>query len=287
MLNPIGEAGFVLTQKELIFLAALTGADELYGIEDTLSEVDDNQISEEWRIAKEQLENKKYIEVEFDNTVTMDDDLYSLMAACCNPKVFIRATMVDGDSLRARNIYITEKIAVELDQDKLSKNKWIMTPLVNIEKVAANLRECFYTEAEFESENISFEIPLPDFEKLNELINNEDKNEAVEIFKKYGCSDEASDDLYHALKDKNYCVSLLIILLDYDSMSDVISYTYYGGTKCLWKLDASAIGKEGEEEKGIKFTTLAMESLLNEIDKMVFALKGLYSSAVKGDEQHG
>lgn len=287
MLNPIGEAGFVLTQKELIFLAALTGADQMYGIEDTLSEIDEEKISEEWRIAREQLENKKYIEVDFDNTVTLDEDLYSLMVVCCNPKVFIRATKVEGDSLRARNIYITEKIAVELDQDRLSPNKWIMTPLVNIEKVAANLKECFYTEDEFESENVSFDIPLSDFEKLNESASKEDMSEIMELFKKYGCSDEAADDLFHALQDRNYCISLLIILLDYDSMSDVLSYTYYGGTKYLWKLDASAVGKEDGEEKDIKFTTINMESLLNEIDKMVLALKHLYSSAVKGDEKHG
>lgn len=282
-MNPIGEAGFVLTQKELVFLAALAGADELYGIEDTLSEADEEQISEEWNIAKEQLENKKYIEVEFDNTVTMDNDLYSLIVACSKPKVFIRAAMIEEDSIRARNIYINERIAVELDQDKLSKNKWILTPLVNIDKVAANLRECFYSEKDFENGNIDIDIPASDFEKLNDFVANENRDEAIEVFKSYGCGEEESEDLYYALKDKNYCISLLIMLIDFDNMSDIISYTYYGGEKYLWKIDASALGK-GNEEESIKFKTLSMESLLGEIDKMVYAFKHLYSSAVEGDE---
>jgi hypothetical protein len=53
--------------------------------------------------------------------------------------------------------------------------------------------------------------------------------------------------------------------------------------KNLWKIDASALGK-GNEEESIKFKTLSMESLLGEIDKMVYAFKHLYSSAVEGDE---
>ncbi|WP_010250276.1 hypothetical protein [Acetivibrio cellulolyticus] len=282
-MSPIGEAGFVLTQKELIFLAALTGADEMYGVEDTVSEIDESQVAEEWDIAREQLENKKYIEVEFDNSITMDNDLYSLMVACCNPKVFIRTAMIEGSSSRTRNIYINEKIAVELDQDRLSPNKWILTPLVSIEKVSDNIKECFYTETDYESENISFDIPLSDFEKLNDTVVREDKSEAKELFMNYGCSDEASEDLFDALKDKNFCISLLIMLLDYDSMSDVNSFTYYGGTRHLWKLDASAIGKEDEIVSSIRFNTLSTQSLLGEIDEMVFALKHLYSNAIEGD----
>ncbi|OPZ88377.1 MAG: hypothetical protein BWY74_03167 [Firmicutes bacterium ADurb.Bin419] len=283
-MSPKGEAGFVLTQKELLFLAALTGADEMYGVEDVFSQIDDEQVIKEWDIAREQLENKKYLEVEFDNTITMDNELYSLMVACCNPKVFMRVLMIEDESfMHIRNIYINENIAVELDQDRLSKNKWIMTPLVSIEKVAENLKECFFTETNYEGGDIGFEVPLPDFEKLNDLVVKGDRSEGIEVLKKNGCSDEAAGDLFDAIKDKDFCVSLLIMLLDYDNMSDVNSYTCYGGSKYLWMLDASAIVKEDEKEMVMKFNTLGKEAMLVEIEKMVFALRNLYSSASEGD----
>lgn len=285
-MSVIGEAGFVLYQKELVFLAALTGADELYGIEDNSSQMGDEEIAEEWEKAREQLETKKYIEVDFDNSVTVDNDLYAMIVACCSPKVFIRNVRIEEDSIHMRNIYITENIAVELDQDRLSKNKWILTPLVSIEKVAANLVECFVTEKAYEGESISIDVNISDFEKINEFLGSDKISEAIDLLKNLGCNEEASEDFIGSLRDKTFCSSLLIMLIDYDDMSDVISYTYYGGLKYLWKVDVSNLGREDGQDK-ITLGTVDSEAALKELEKMVFSLKNLYSSAAKGDEQHG
>lgn len=287
-MSPIGEAGYVLYQKELVFLAALTGAEEMYGIEDNSFQMKDKEIADEWEKAREQLESKKYIEVEFDNSITIDNDLYALIVACCNPKVFIRTVRLeDKDSIHMRNIYISGDVAVELDQDRLSKNKWILTPLISSEKVASNLLECFVTEKDYEIENISFDVPITDFEKLNDYLGKEEITEATELLKNLGCNEVGAEDLMGALKDKNFCTSLLVMLLDYDNMSDIISYSYYGGCKYLWRVDVSNLGKEDEEENIITISTVASQAALQEIEKIVLSLKHLFTSANKGDEHHG
>lgn len=288
-MSVIGEAGYVLTQKELVFLAALTGAKEMYGIEDNSFQMGDKEISEEWDKAKDQLETKKYIEVDFDNSVTMDDDLYSLIVACCNPKVFIRTVRIeDNNCAHMRNVYITKDIAVELDGDRLSKNKWVLTPLVTIEKVVANLLECFDTEKDYTEENISFDVHVADFEKLNNFIEKEETSSAIELLKNLECTKDGAEDFIRALKNKELCTSLLLMLIDYDNMSDVISYSYYSGCKYLWRVDVSNLGKEEEEEKVITLSTVSTEAALREIEKMVLSLKHLYSSATrKGDEVYG
>lgn len=285
-MSVIGEAGFVLYQKELVFLAALTGADELYGIDDNSFQMDENEIAEEWEKAREQLETKKYIEVDFDNSITVDNDLFELIVACCNPKVFIRNVRIEEDSIHMRNIYITENIAVELDQDRLSKNKWILTPLVSIEKVAANLVECFVTEKTYEGDGTSIDINISEFEKINEFLQKEEISEAVDLLKNLDCNEEDSEDFIGSLRDKSFCSSLLIMLIDYDGMSDVISYSYYGGLKHLWRVDVSNLGREDGQDK-VSLCKVGSGTALKEIEKMILSLKNLYSSARKGDEQHG
>jgi hypothetical protein len=289
VMSVIGEAGYVLTKKELVFLAALTGAEEMYGIEDNSFKMSDKEISEEWDKAKDQLETKKYIEVDFDNSVTMDDDLFSLIVACCNPKVFLRTVRIeDNDCVNMRNIYITKDIAVELDRDRLSKNKYVMTPLVSIEKVAANLLECFVTEKDYTGENMSFDIHVTDFEKLNNFLEKSETSAAIELMKNLGCNEDGAEDFIGAIKTKELCTSLLVMLIDYDNMSDVISYSYYSGCNYLWRVDVSNLGKEEEEEKIITLSTVSSESALKEIEKMVLSLKHLYSSAArKGDGVNG
>lgn len=282
VMSVIGEAGYVLTQKELVFLAALTGAEEMYGIEDNSFQMSDKEISEEWDKAKDQLETKKYIEVDFDNSVTVDNDLYSLIVACCKPNVFLRVVRIeDNDCAHMRNIYITKDIAVELDRDRLSKNKYVMTPLVSIEKVAANLVECFVTEKDYAEDNISFDIHVKDFEKLISLIEKDETSAAIELMKNHGCNEDDVEDFIGAIKTKELCISLLVMLIDYDDMSDVISYSYYSGCNHLWRLDVSNLGKEEEEEKIITLSVVSSEAALKEIEKMVLSLKHLYSSAAK------
>src|SRR5690606_12218163 len=87
-MEKIAEAGFVLSKRELVFLAAITGADEIYGIEDNISQMGKEKINEEWQKAREQLQEKKYIEVELDNYITIDDELYALLEACCSPRAY-------------------------------------------------------------------------------------------------------------------------------------------------------------------------------------------------------
>lgn len=282
----IGEAGFVLKQRELLFLAALTGCDEIYGIQDNIAELDEKVVVEEWEKARIQLQNKRYINVNADDSITIDDDLYAFINACCKPRAYIKYVGSEDEGiLHQRNLYINEKIAVELDQDRLNKDTWIVTPLVSIKKAAYNLKECFFIDKEYRDAGIKFEVSQSDFEKLNNVFVNNEKSDTMTLLSDYGCPEEYLEDLYNALVCKKMHKTVLMMLHNYDNISDVFNFSIFGGEKCLWKINVLKIN--GKNESDIIFSTTTAQSIADEIERMVLSLKHIYASSVEENELYG
>jgi len=271
----IGEAGFVFKQRELLFLAALVGCDEIYGIQDNIAEMKEKEIIEEWNKARGQLQNKKYINVNDDESITIDDDLYVFLKACCKPRAYIKYVGSEDDGiLHQRNLYINEKTAVELDQDRLNKDVWILTPLVSIEKAAYNLKECFILEKKYEDADIKFEISQGDFERFNNVFVNNEKSDALKMLSDFGCPEEFKEDLFNALKCKKVQKTILMILDNYDNISDIFNFSIFGGEKYLWKINV--IKTNDMSESKVVISTTTAQSIEKEVENMVLSLRHIY-----------
>jgi hypothetical protein len=286
-MEKIAEAGFVLSKRELVFLAAITGADEIYGIEDNISQMGKEKINEEWQKAREQLQEKKYIEVELDNSITIDDELYALLEACCRPRAYFNYSgSEEGEPLHYRNIYINERIAVELDQDRVDKDTWILTPLVTLDKAAYNLKECFFTEKNYEKNGVKFEVTQEEFEEINNLFEKEDKLKTIEFLINSGCSKDYAGDLFEAINGKNLFKSLFTIIFDYDNITDFFNYSLYYGEKYIWQIDTSGLKNNNKENK-IIFSSVSSEDIANGIDKVMNSLRHIFNESIKGEEFYG
>lgn len=283
-MGTIGEAGYVLSLRELVFLAAITGAEEIYGVEDNTYLMNEKELEREWEKVKSQLEAKKYIDVELDDTITIDRDLYALIEACCHPGVFIRYAGKNVESKeRIRNCYITERIAVELDTDRLLKDTYILTPLVSIKKVAENYKECFRVEGSYESQSLSFAMQQPEFKTLTELIENSDDDEAMKLLTESGCENEAVRDIYEALKQKSLYMSMIVMQIDDAGVEDIISFSVVGGQEYLWKVEIST----SEDESEIKFKTSSPDMVVEEVEKLILQIEDLYRAGVERDDSIG
>jgi hypothetical protein len=209
MTDNVTEAGFVLSDKEILYLAAMAGAEELYGIQGESFGSDGEEIAAEWERVREQLERKNYIETGFDNTITVDPELHGLIAACADPKVFIRAVRLENDSrMHVRNFYLTNDIAAELDRDRTNGSRWYLTPLLNIAKVISNIRECYCSENIYKNEDsIEFETTKELFETIRDLASG-DRSEAAGLLIGRGCPERAAGDFIEALEHPSFCASI-------------------------------------------------------------------------------
>ncbi|TYQ16040.1 UNVERIFIED_CONTAM: hypothetical protein Cloal_2542 [Acetivibrio alkalicellulosi] len=280
MFGRIGEAGYVLSTRELIFLAGLTGAKELHGIEDNTYELEKEELKNEWKKVKINLLNKRYIQCDKDK-ITVDRELFLLIDACCNPKVYIKYTNLDMGNLKhLRNMYITEKIAVEIDKSRQSHNNWILTPLVNIGKVANNLSECFITKKEYESVDNYFEVSIRDFFQLDQTIKKNNKEDVYKLLSQFGMSNDIAKDYIKAY-EKNSVKTLMTMITDSEGKKDMQTLWLLEGKNYMWKTEALNFDLliKNEENK-IKIGTVNCQQIVSEIEDMVCNYSNIFLSAM-------
>ncbi len=268
----LGEAGYVLTSREFAFLAALTGAENIYGVEEDTYTLSQEALKEEWDKVKRQLENKKYIEIGIDNSITVDEDLYALIANCCKPTMFIKCEGKGlGGKKISRNFYVTQEIAVELDEDRLMKKKYALTPLTTPEKVMDNLLECYGVSDQYEVADAVVNMSCDEFQEVIALIEDQAQEDAMDILTTGGCDEEKAVDLYQALqaKDKYMFTSILQFIPHTDAR--IVSFSLFGGKKYLWKTDLIR-----SEEDDVCIHISDSKTVSDEVDKLAVDIKKIY-----------
>lgn len=267
----IGEAGFVLNLSELIFLAALTGGKEIYGVENKKNYSDENEIAQEWKNVRKQLENKKYIEVELDGSIIIDNDLYFYVKQLCEPLVFIKILVNVEGKQHARNFYFTASSAVELDEDRLMKTKYYLSPMVSIEKVANNFKEFCHIEKIYKYVKESLKLSVLDIERYNNQVDISERNTEIDKFEKLGCSREAARDLFDALFNKQFYLSTVVTYIKDSIIDDIKALSIIGGNDYLWKVELDSNSNSNDE---IEVRTFNINDIANEIESLLSGLNG-------------
>lgn len=270
-MSKIGEAGFVLTLREFAFLAALTGADHIYGVEDDTYKLSNEELQEEWNRIKGQLENKKYLEVDIDGSITIDDDLFEMIHHCCNPRMFIKCNGSGlGEKTFNRCYYISSDHGVELDQDRLMKNTYALTPMKDVDKLIDNLKECYFINEEYESTDCSFQVTFDEFQQITKQIEMSEE-EAIDKIISLGCSKESASDFYGAYRNKKkYIISFMANVSEQD-IKDVSTFYIFGGQKYLWK--TSNITSEKDD---ITVSVSDIRIIYEQIDGYIDEVKKIY-----------
>ncbi|GKX28621.1 hypothetical protein SH1V18_11010 [Vallitalea longa] len=267
----LGEAGFVLTLREFVFLAALTGAENIYGVEDDTYKLSQEELQEEWNKIKGQLENKNYLEIDIDGSITIDDDLFEMIHHCCNPRLFMKCNGKGlGEKTFNRCYYISIDHSVELDQDRLMKNTYALTPMKDMDKMIDNLKECYLIKGDYESTEISFEVAFDEFQQITEQIDMS-KEEAINKIVSLGCTKEAAIDFYGAYRNKKKYIISFIANVSNQDIKDVSTFYILGGQKYLWK--TSDITSENDN---ITVSVSDIKDIDNQIYGYIDEIKKIY-----------
>lgn len=240
-MKAMAEAGYILGTKELVFLAALSGAKEIIGIEDDTYLLGKDLLKSEWEKSKDKLEKQKYIDIEIDGTITLDENLMELIKACCNPKAYIRyyGNAREG-KMHNKNWYIGQNLIGELDRDLHMKNTYVLTPLASSEQLISNIKQCYGFQKDYEDLEISFTIPKTKLEKLMESINKDEKQQAVDLLKEY-MKKEHAENLIKAIKEKKIFKSLLVMDFANKDTNKVTTYVIYADDNHMWEIEMTVL----------------------------------------------
>lgn len=247
-MRAIGEAGYVLTKSELRTLAGMAGCKQLAGVSlgDPAAEKDP---ADELESAVSGLEAKKYV-VKTDEGYAVDRNISFLVKACCDPLAFVRFIRRRGNREKTRCYYFAKDIAVELDQDVLLADTYILTPMTSADKAVHNMEEFFNIgrmNGKLRSRMFSNTYNMDRF-IIRRLLDEESdytEDEALDALSGAGLEKNLARDLFYALRRSGESYSMLLIKPD--MAGSFYSVDIFAGIKYMWKITLGPV-QQGKAE---------------------------------------
>ncbi|HEX2947942.1 MAG TPA: hypothetical protein VHT96_18540 [Clostridia bacterium] len=252
-MRPIGDAGYVLSNKELFVLAGLTGSGALIGIDLGFSVTGNAQVIQLLEQVKSGLLRKRYI-FEMGQGFGVDKNMFALIKVCCGPLAVLRLINRKNGRQLQRNYYFGSDITVELDEDPVLEASYILTPIVSAEKALQNAQEFFCEEEADVCPVNTYRLPL---EKTRMLMDRVDETNAAEIedlLARTGMEEPLSKDLVLALSKKAVIHSVLLLILNGEK--NYKSFNIYSGEQFLW-----SITEVGDDPDSLEVSTVSGSDL--------------------------
>ena len=260
-----------LSLREIVFLASLSGADKIYGVQDDTYLMSEVELKDEWSKIKRQLQTKKFIEVELDDSITINEDIEELIRGCCYPDVFIRfIEKRGGQRVCGRNLYVAGNGLVELIEDRLMKNNYVLRSASQIETVIDDIRGMFNIEGNFDEDSIEGTFTLEEYKKLLELIEEEHTKPALEYIMNIGFHLEAAEDLLYSISEKIMYVSIMSIRIVDENPNNTTGFSIIHGKRYLWILEIDETGGVAR----MTFKTCNSHTAVNEAERYILKLGG-------------
>ncbi len=230
------DTSIVLNNKEISYLAALTGAKEFLGIQDKMFTWSEEEINREWLNVQRELEDKQYIELGFDGSVTMDEVIYSIIHTCCNCELYgtiNRQTAKDG--FQEFHYYITRFLLIEMTPLRDTSDEYVFTFSTNpvatmqsiIEKLPVQQGKPDDTEPIVVAESL--------LQNLKKII--QDKEEAMMLLTTNGYSSEFAIELIGLLGCPSVYMSLILMQFKEQNRGKVTQLTLIKSEQNLWNLE--------------------------------------------------
>ncbi len=236
-MRAIGEAGYILSKSEICTLAGMAGCKELIGIEMNRP-VEEDEIVRDLEKAKSGLAEKKYLQ-KVDGGYGVDRNISYLIKACCNPLNIVRLIKCKEGSRSYRYYYFNSSVIVELDQDMLREDIFILTPMSSAGKAIDNMEEFFHIgqiSGRLESRIFDNKFSI-DHDILKRMMDRDTAQSGIQngnALSEAGLEDNLAEDLLYALNDSGESYSMLLIKLD--DTKTFHRCDIYAGKQFLWKV---------------------------------------------------
>ena len=271
-MRAIGEAGYILSLSEFYILAGMIGCKKLIGIDKKHPNAEEDFIGEIEKV-KSGLAAKKFL-CKTKDGYAIDRNIKFLINACCEPSAFVRFIECAKGSKRCRYYYFHRDVVIELDQDRLLEDTYILTPMESVGKAFCNMEEFFHIERMMteKSENMIFSNSYSlDHDILKQMMNHKTaryENNAHIIFPDTGWDSSLMQDLLYAINESDESYSMLVAKLDEEKTFH--SSDIYAGKRYFWKVTGSQ-GQQGRDM--ISFG--AREGISTEAQRFIDKIKSI------------
>ena len=118
---------FKITAKEFLLLCTATDADEVYGVDDAYENLTEDNVEKEVRNAQKSLEEKNYIQSDFDGNSEIRDDLMELISCCVECNNVISVDHAQGNKGQTNVVYYIqdEKVVNSEKKDDIYIIGWL------------------------------------------------------------------------------------------------------------------------------------------------------------------
>lgn len=244
-MRAIGEAGYILSKSEFCTLAGMTGCKKLIGINVNLP-VDEEDLISELEKVKGGLAAKKYL-YKSGEGYAIDRNISFLIKACCSPSVFVRLIECREGKGRYRYYYFHKNVIVELDQDTLLEDTFILTPMISADKAIRNMKEFFHIErlsierisGKLENRTLSKSYSI-DHDILKQMMYHDTARLEVEtwdMLSEARLDSNLARDMLYALRESSELYSMLLVKMDAEKSFH--SSDIYAGKRYLWRVTGS------------------------------------------------
>lgn len=201
-------AEYCLTAEEVLYLAAIAGADAFYGVPDTLSGLSDQEL----RLKVVEIENglgeKGYLEEDFDGNRSVLPELAEVIEHCGNCERFLCfETERVGEPKKACMYFVSDGTSYKMSCEK-EQYTFSVTGIPTVRKeVEAELA----LKKTDKKEEGSCEVSYEKLEKAATLARRGSAEQGRELLKKEGVSDVMAQNIMNGILNKVNFHSLLFM----------------------------------------------------------------------------
>lgn len=202
---------FKLTAKEFLLLCTATEADEVYGVDDAYGNINEENIEKELRKVQTTLEEKQYIQSDFDGNSEIRDDLLELINCCveCDHAISI-------DHSQANRVYYIwdDKVVKSEKKNDIYTLEW--TKKESLYSDIKNLINILPPNVDTHIEK--FHMPQKELKLAKESLAKKDRQASVERFKKY-CDNATAEIMADAIDNNDF---YSVTEVDFDDRLDSV-----------------------------------------------------------------
>lgn len=205
-------AEYCLTAEEVLYLAAVTGADNMYGVPDTLSGISDQELRLKVVDMENSLVMKKYMEEDFDGNSSVLPELAQMIGQCGSCERFLSFETEPVGKAKIANMYFMSgdtayKMICGEDTYRFSR--------VGFAEIRKEVEQSLELKEAKNKEGGVFRIPYDDLEKAVTLAKRGADTRAVELLRNAGAAEFAAQEIINgALNKIDYFALLFMDLRD-------------------------------------------------------------------------
>lgn len=234
---------YCLTAEEILYLAAVAGADTFYGVPDTLSGLSDQELGLKVVEMEDSLAGKGYLTEDFDGNKNVMPKLVGMIRLCGNCERFLCLEKIKvGEPQKALMYFMNGDSAYKME---CVKGQYLFSGTELLEIRQETERELAIRETEKKDES-NFLISYEELGKAVTLARRGSADQGMEILKAAGASDDAAQTVADGIMNKTNFYALLF--MDFgDETNPGYSLQYLSGDMLV------VMEYEAEEDDQIRF----------------------------------